>query len=232
MQFMNADADPSAPRIRKLTLAVDDGRCSLRWLWPEQLEAVYVERVELNQVNDDRESEDHSGESSYRGHQQLSSHTQGKLKLYTREEYKANNGYADRITGFGAIQYTVYACLMQEDGPVLIRQQDEENQGIASAGKADIRFAIRYKRSFFQKRKTVLMTVTAEVPVPKEALCYVRKQGGVPLNKEDGTVYPFVSDFAPGKNEMPPVEVAKDDYVRLFFTDGPKYGAAYRLISD
>lgn len=230
MRFMNADADSSAPRIRKLTLAVDEGRCTLRWLWPEQLEAVYVERLELNRMNADRVGEEHRSAADYGDHPVES--TQGKLKLYTREEYKANNGYVDRITGFGAIQYTVYACQMHEDGHVLIRQQDEDNQGIASAGKADIRFAIRYKSGFFQKRKTVLITVTAEVPVPKEALCYVRKQGGVPLNKDDGTVYPFVSDFVPGKNEMPPVEVAKDDYVRLFFTDGPKYGAAYRLISD
>lgn len=230
MRYIDADADPSAPRIRKLTVAVDEGRCTLRWLWPEQLEAVYVERLELNRLNADRMDEGRMSDVDYGDLGGGSA--QGKLKLYTREEYKANNGYTDRITGFGAIQYTVYACQMQEDVPALIRQQDGENQGIASAGKADIRFAIRYKRGFFQKRKTVLITVTAEVPVPKEALCYVRKQGGVPLNKDDGTVYPFVSDFAPGKNEMPPVEVAKDDYVRLFFTDGPKYGAAYRLISD
>ncbi|WP_413406960.1 beta-mannanase [Paenibacillus amylolyticus] len=211
------DADPSTPLIRKLTLAVDEGRCTLRWLWPERVEAVYVERLELDMMSDDRTGEEPA---------------QGKLKLYTREEYKASNGYTDRITGFGAIKYTVYVCQMEEEGPVLIRQRDEDNMVIASTGKADIRFSIRYKSGFFQKRKSVLITVTAEVPVPKEALCYVRKQGGVPLNKEDGTVYPFVSDFAPGRNEMPPVEVAKDDYVRLFFTDGPKYGAAYRLISD
>lgn len=39
------DADPSTPLIRKLTLAVDEGRCTLRWLWPERVEAVYVERL-------------------------------------------------------------------------------------------------------------------------------------------------------------------------------------------
>ncbi|WP_336782231.1 MULTISPECIES: beta-mannanase [Paenibacillus] len=212
-----ADADPSVPLIRRLTLAVDDGYCTLRWLWPEGVEAVYVERLELEMVE---------------GGQSRDQTVNGKLKLYTREEYKASNGYTDRMTGFGAIRYTIHVCRMDEDGPVLLRQQNDENTVIASAGKADIRFSIRYKSGFFQKRKTVLMTVTAEVPVPKEALCYVRKQGGVPLNKEDGTVYPFVSDFTPGRNEMPPVEVAKDDYVRLFFTDGPRYGAVYRLISD
>ncbi|WP_337033343.1 beta-mannanase [Paenibacillus illinoisensis] len=212
-----ADADPSVPLIRRLTLAVDDGYCTLRWLWPEGVEAVYVERLELEMVE---------------GGQSRDQTVNGKLKLYTREEYKASNGYTDRMTGFGAIRYTIHVCQMDEDGPVLLRQKNDENTVIASAGKADIRFSIRYKSGFFQKRKTVLMTVTAEVPVPKEALCYVRKQGGVPLNKEDGTVYPFVSDFAPGRNEMPPVEVAKDDYVRLFFTDGPRYGAVYRLISD
>lgn len=211
------DTDSSGPAIRKLTLAMDEDHCTLRWLWPEGIEAVYVERSELELV-----SKDHVGGET----------TQGKLKLYTREEYKASNGYVDRITGFGAIRYTVHACGMDEDGPVLLRQQDGDNTVLASSRKADIRFSIRYKKGLFQKRKSVWMTVTAEVPVPKEALCYVRKPGGVPLNKEDGTVYPFLSDFAPGRTELPAVEVAKDDYVRLFFTDGPKYGAVYRLISD
>ncbi|MDQ0172541.1 beta-mannanase [Paenibacillus tundrae] len=215
MQF--TDADPSAPTIRKLTLAVDEGMCTLRWLWPEGVEAVYVERLEVAMLG-----KENSGDA----------HAQGKLKLYTREEYKASNGYVDRITGFGAIRYTVYICRMDDAEPVLLRQSNGENTVMASAGKADIRFSIRYKSGFFQKRKSVFMTVTTEAPVPKEALCYVRKQGSVPLNKEDGTVYPFVNDFAPGRNEMPPVEIAKDEYVRLFFTDGPKYGTVYRLISD
>ena len=131
-----ADADPSVPLIRRLTLAVDDGYCTLRWLWPEGVEAVYVERLELEMVE---------------GGQSRDQTVNGKLKLYTREEYKASNGYTDRMTGFGAIRYTIHVCRMDEDGPVLLRQQNDENTVIASAGKADIRFSIRYKSGFFQK---------------------------------------------------------------------------------
>lgn len=230
MQFMNADADPSAPRIRKLTLAVDDGRCTLRWLWPEQLEAVYVERVELNQVNDDRESKDHSSESSYRGHQSLSSHAQGKLKLYTREEYKANGGYSTRLEGIGRYLYTVYAVLEEDGEPLLVRQPARDNEIAVSTGRAKIRYAVQYKNSWFKPVKAVTIRIAAEVPVPKEALCYVKKQGSAPASRDDGMMYPFVSDFAAGATVLPPIEVGKQEYVRLFLSDGKQYGQLYELI--
>lgn len=134
------DADPSTPLIRKLTLAVDEGRCTLRWLWPERVEAVYVERLELDMMSDDRTGEEPA---------------QGKLKLYTREEYKASNGYTDRITGFGAIKYTVYVCQMEEEGPVLIRQRDEDNMVIASAGRRISAFPFATRAVFSETKKCI-----------------------------------------------------------------------------
>lgn len=76
------------------------------------------------------------------------------------------------------------------------------------------------------------MTITAEVPVPKEVLCYVKKRDAHPSSKEDGARFPFVQDFAPGRNQLPPIEVGKDDFIRIFFTDGPKYGAYYELVPE
>ena len=45
----------------------------------------------------------------------------------------------------------------------------------------------------------------------------LRKEAGAyPVNKEDGILYPFVTDFAAGRNELPAIEVGKNDYIRLF----------------
>lgn len=74
--------------------------------------------------------------------------------------------------------------------------------------------------------------MTAEVPVPQEALCYVKKRGGYPADRDDGTLYPFTAPFAAGRNVLPSVEVGGDEYVRLFFTDGQKYGTVYELVPE
>ncbi|MNI95240.1 hypothetical protein D3C73_1534800 [compost metagenome] len=76
------------------------------------------------------------------------------------------------------------------------------------------------------------MTITAEAPVPKDVLCYVKKRGGHPASKEDGVLFPFVQDFAAGRNALPPIEIAKDDFVRIFFTDGRSYGQYYELVPE
>lgn len=65
-----------------------------------------------------------------------------------------------------------------------------------------------------------------------DVLCYVKKRGGHPAGKEDGILFPFVQDFAPGRNVLPPIEIGKDDFVRIFFTDGKKYGLYYELVPE
>ncbi|VTR22976.1 Uncharacterised protein [Actinobacillus pleuropneumoniae] len=117
------------------------------------------------------------------------------MRLYTRDEYKANNGYRDRLDGIGQVTYTVYA-LSSEDGEMaLIRQEDEANRIRFSTGKAKLVYSIREKSRWLQPYKTIEIQVTAEVPVPKEALCYVKKQGAYPVNKEDGILYPVRDGF-------------------------------------
>ncbi|MEC0309505.1 beta-mannanase [Paenibacillus lautus] len=211
MRYKNAE--PGEGVIQGLSYHLDDGYCTLRWSWPPGLQAVYIHRA----------MDDGFG-------QPASDPQPGGMRLYTRDEYKANNGYRDRLDGIGQITYTVYA-LSSEDGEMaLIRQPDETNSIRFSTGKARLVYSIREKSRWLQPYKTIEIQVTAEVPVPKEALCYVKKQGAYPVNKEDGILYPFVTDFAAGRNVLPAIEVGKNDYVRLFFTDGRKYGQRYELV--
>lgn len=211
MRFKNAE--PGEWVIQGLSYQLDEGYCTLRWSWPPGLQAVYIHRA----------MDDGFGPPA-------GALEPGSLRLYTRDEYKANNGYRDRVDGIGQIMYTVYAMSSEDGEMALIRQPDEANSIQFSTGKAMLVYSIREKSRWLQPYKTIEIQVTAEVPVPKEALCYVKKQGAYPVNKEDGILYPFVTDFAAGRNELPAIEVGKNDYIRLFFTDGKKYGQRYELV--
>lgn len=221
MQYI--ESDDSIPLIDGLACSVDDGVCRLVWRWPNELQAVYIRRGSENAGN--------TGSSGYAENAGQSADTAG-LRLYTREEYKANNGYRDRLDGIGVIEYTVYACVAVDGAPALVRQQDGRNRIAVSAGKAKIHYSIRYKSGWLHKYKTVVIRVTTEVPLESDVLCYVKKEGAYPANKDDGTVYPFVRPFEPGRTTLPEIEVGKRDYVRLFFTDGRRYGQIYELIPE
>lgn len=211
MQYIHADLD--TPIIRELVHQMDEDRCILRWRWPEGIQAVYI----------------HCAASDEALLAQPAIHS---LKLYTRDEYKANNGYHERVQGIGGRVYTVFACSMDRGEPALILQEDGQNRKAISTGRARIKYSIKQKHGLFQKNKTIQMRVTTEVPVAKDVLCYVKKQGSYPSNKSDGTVYPFVQHFEAGKTILPAIEVGKNDFVRIFFTDGPTYGQLYELMPE
>ncbi|WP_141499640.1 beta-mannanase [Paenibacillus luteus] len=211
MRFIEAGKD--TPVISGLTRMMEEDRCTLRWTWPREIEAVYIGKAPAEQAD------------SFAG-------DIGNAKLYTRAEYKANNGYHSRIEGIGRYVFTVYACLEGSGGPQLVLQQEDNNRIEISAGKAKIYYSVTEKSGFFRKFKTVQIQVTTEVPVAKDVLCYVKKQGGYPSNKEDGMLYPFVAPFAAGRNVLPAIEVGKQDYIRLFFIDGRSQGQMYDLISE
>ncbi|GGD59346.1 beta-mannanase [Paenibacillus nasutitermitis] len=210
MRFIDAEHD--SPVISGLTREVEEDMCTLRWIWPRSIDAVYIRKTSAEQT------EPAAGDTA-------------NLKLYTRAEYKANNGYHSRIEGIGRYCYTVYACQEGSGGPQLVLQQDRGNSIEISSGRAKIYYTISDKSGFWRKFKTIQIQVTSEVPIAKDVLCYVKKQGGYPVNKEDGLLYPFVASFAAGRNVLPAIEVGKQDHIRLFFTDGRKYGQIYELIS-
>ncbi|MFC3788451.1 beta-mannanase [Paenibacillus sp. GCM10012307] len=201
------DASPLTARVTGLSCQQEDDRFTLRWHWTTEIEAVYIERSAVDGGPDG-----------------------GSLRLYTKAEYKANNGYPGRMEGIGRYIYTVYACQEDDQGPFLIRQTDGENALAISSGRARIQYEIQQKSGWFRSGKTIQIQVMTEVPIGKDVLCYVKKQGGYPAGKEDGVLYPFVSDFAPGRTVLPSFEIGKQDYVRLFFTNGQKYGQLYELV--
>jgi hypothetical protein len=217
MQYM--DARPGDPVISELSHKIDDNRVVLRWRWPEGAAVVYIAKQSADPGANGREDAEALPPFS-------------SLKLFTREEYKAAGSYRDRIEGIGRVRYTVYPAVRDESGAFVIRQQDGANRLELSTGKAKIRYAVQHKKSWFRSRKTVQIQVTAEVPVPQEALCYVKKRGGYPVDREDGTFYPFTAPFVAGRNVLPAIEVGGDEYVRLFFTDGQKYGTVYELVPE
>ncbi|MDQ0195469.1 beta-mannanase [Paenibacillus wynnii] len=207
------ETDGSTPVISDVTSRVEDRFCTLRWRWPDGVQAVCIHKA----AADEHEN---------------SELPPGGLKLYTREEYKANNGYRDRLDDIGLVSYTVFARLSENGQTVLLRQPGGDNRIVVSAGKARIYYSILHKKGLFQKAKTVHMAITAEVPVARDVLCYVKKRGGYPAGKDDGILFPFVQDFAAGRNNLPPIEIGKDDFVRIFFTDGRKYGLYYELVPE
>lgn len=209
-----SDEASGAGRITGLRRRTEEDETVLTWNWPQGVGFVYIYLfpAEAEQPLEERPTQ--------------------AMKLLTREEYKTNAGYRVRLGGIGSYGCRVYPCERNEDGVVLLRQEDEDNMIRFSTGKARIRYSIRYGSGLFRKTRPVRIELTSETAVPKEALCYVIKEGALPLHREDGTAYPFIADIASGRNALPAIEVPKQHRIRLFLTDGRTYGERYELIPE
>jgi hypothetical protein len=211
MNWRNAESNQWIldPSVRKL-----DNGIILSWQWPRNIEFVYVVKAVEGQ------------ELSFGEGSSL------PMKLYTREEYKSNAGYKDYIHSIGKIVYKIYPAVREDGTMYILDQENEKNEITIKADKAKIFYSIQYKKGLFSKQKTVRMTIRTEISVPKETLCFVKKKGSNPSSMDDGSIYPFNQDFEPGQNALPEIQVNKDDYIRLFFTNGQKYGDLYELIPE
>jgi len=200
--------------IKQTSAQVQNGESVVTWMWPKGVESVYV--------------------YSFSDGTEQPPETLGprQLKLFTREEYKTRLGYRERVEHFGVQGYRIFPCLMRDGKLAPLKQTDAHNCVRVSGGKAQIRYQIKYSRSWFAKYKKVRIQLFCEIAVPRDVLCYVKKEGSAPVNKDDGITYPFMSDFASGRHVLPDVEVGKDDYIRLFFTDGKASGQLYELIPE
>lgn len=212
---MNWRAEASQSyQIGQVTCEVRDGECLLRWHWPHDVTCVYIHKAPAVEAFE------------------MEVAAQAGMKLYTREEYKTNGGYRDRLTGIGQYCYRIFPCLIEAGRPVALRIPGETNLAYAASGKSPIRYQLKERSGWFAKHKSVQIQIHTEVPVSKETLCYVKKRGEPPQHKDDGMLYQFLDDFAPGRTVLPEIQVDKHDFVRLFFTDGKRYGEIYRLIPE
>lgn len=224
-----ADDAPQEYRITGAACRVQDRESVLTWNWPAGLPFVYllgfVPGIGSGALTPGPFPPEELPSGEPEGLPPRES-----LKLYTREEYKANGGYRERLDRYGAYAYRIYPGNRQDGVIRVYAQEDDGNFAVFSMGKAKIRCIVTYKGGWFAKGRIVRMTVTPEVFVPKEALCYVKKSGGMPQSIRDGTAYPLLADLQPGPNPLPDIEVGKDDQIKLFFTDGKVYGECYELI--
>lgn len=184
----------------------------LTWQWPRNIQYVYIAKVIEKEADIER--------------------SERPLKLYTREEYKANAGYKDSMSSIGKIVYKVYPAIRKEGQMIILDQQNQLNEVSAKTQKGRIFYSITYKNNWFSQQKTVRIKVRTEISLPKETLSYVKKTGSSPLNIEDGSVYSFVHDFNQGLTLLPDIQINKQDYIGLFFTNGKKDGEHYELIPE
>ena len=198
--------------IKDIKQTIRDSEVHLAWFWSKEIDFVYIYKAAAENMKP------------------LHELTLQDLKLYTREEYKANQGYLSRIELIGRTAYRILPCQKRDGQLVVFNQENDENLIYISGPKARIYVSISYKNKLFQARKKVQMSIITELPLDKGLLVYVKKSGGVPVSVDDGTVYPFVRDFSAGKTVPPEIEINKNEFIRIFFSDGQTSVQSYQLI--
>ncbi|MBG9796746.1 beta-mannanase [Brevibacillus laterosporus] len=211
---MSRTEELSNALIKDVTSHMQGNECVLNWHWAESVPCVYVYKSRFDTPFDP----DQINEKD--------------MKLYTREEYKVHRGYREYIDGYGRYTYRIFPCQLQNGRPVMLIPDGEDHIIHVSSGKAKIYYSFKKGKKWFSQHQTLQIRIFSEILIPKEALCYVKKEGSPPANKDDGTQYAFIRDLEPGENVMPEIEIKKKDYIRLFFTDGKKYGQSYELIPE
>lgn len=200
--------------IKDLKSTIRDSEIHLTWFWSKEIDFVYIYQTSAENVPPLSEIDEHD------------------LKLYTREEYKANKGYVGRLEAIGLIAYRIVPCQKRDGKLIVFRQENENNLIYITGSRAKIYFSITYKNKFFQPLKKVRISIMTELPLDKELLVYVKKSGAVPTSIDDGTVYPFVRDFPSGKTQQPEIEIGKNEFIRIFFSSGRKSAQNYLLIPE
>lgn len=131
-----AEDNASALVITDVTSQVDERFCTLRWRWPDGVQAVYIHKTSAEEASIG------TGDIPPVG-----------MKLYTREEYKSNNGYRDRLDEIGLVSYTIYARLAENGETLLVRQSDGANRVVVSAGKARIYYSVQQKEDYSENKR-------------------------------------------------------------------------------
>lgn len=211
MCLLFRDLNTEEEKVSDLKAEVFENSLILNWRWPKDSDIVYIFRGKASQ----------SAEVEKLGEKQL--------KLYTKDEYKEFNGYREKIREINEYKFIVFPAKEEEEGIALINQNNGENEITVCTGKPEIVYDVVESKKLFSKLKTVELTLYMDIEVSRDTLCYVKKKGSLPLNEEDGIKFEFSTDFHAGKNEMPPFEVEKDEYVRVFLNSSKSTGSKYIL---
>ena len=198
------------PKITDIKAKVSGGQITLTFKWPNTLENLYIYKQSMLQ------DEDVDWEKPYR--------------KYTKEEYARFGGFMDQDLKSAMSKYILCPYIHNEDESYIVRYEDDANQIEVISHQIEIRYALYEKKKLFSPHKLVQMQVFCELPIPKNYLCYVKKRGNIPVSLEDGMKFQFISDFEAGDNQLPEIEVDKDEYVRIYLTEEVAHKEAYRII--
>jgi hypothetical protein len=197
--------------IKSVKCEIEKEKFVIKWHWAKGCDIVYVFKSKaLDEVG-------------------IEAITKENVKIFTREEYREFNGYAENIREIDQYKFMIFKAEQINDELILVKQQDGENEVIVCTGKPDIFYEIIERTSLFSKSKKVHIKIICDAPFKKDVLCYVKKQGNYPISKDDGIKFDFIGDFHPGVNEMPSIEIGKDEFVKIFIKDINRYGSAYNL---
>jgi hypothetical protein len=205
-------ASSSDLEIKELRSTIQNTEIKLTWFWPKEIDFVYIYKA----------SADNLGE--------IPAVEERDLKLYTREEYKANQGYIGKLDTIGRYAYRILPGQRRDGRLIAFIQENEDNLIYITGGRAKIYFTISYKNKLLHSRKKVKISIMTELPLERNMLCFVKKKEAVPNSIDDGTWFPFVQDFPTGKTELPEIEMDKNEFISIFFSKGRQSTDIYELI--
>lgn len=200
--------------IYDINYILDKEKITIRWRWPKDIDLVYILKTNI--------LDDFSVDNI----------NKNNLKLYTKEEYKEFSGYCERIKEINQYKYYIFPAIEDKGDILLLKQNNGKNEIVINTGRPEIFYKIKELKSFmrvFSKEKTLQITINSDVDLKKDVLCYVKKQGSYPVNKDDGICFDFIDNICTGRSVMPEITIDKDEYIRIFIKDVDKYGNVYSL---
>ena len=193
--------------VREIKCHTEERHIRLTFLWPEDIEYVYI--FKTNSPHDIESTEPSDG------------------RLFTLQEYKKHGGFVEPRPS-GTFKFYIYPAIREKGEDIAIVYPDAGRSGAAGnsieiTGQIPVQLNIAEKTSLFSRKKIYTVTLLAQQAVDGDVLCYVKKDGGYPVNAKDGIIYFFGDALEAGISRSWEIKTRKNEYIRVFVRDGGPY---------
>lgn len=154
--------------IKSVSCQVQGSECVINWHWPESVPCVYVHKSRLDEPFDPFLL------------------TQRDVKLYTREEYKANRGYREPVEGIGRYAYRIFPCELRDGKPVMLIPAGEDHIGRVSTGKAKIYYSVKRRKSWFRPYQSIQIRIFPSCRSPGTCFATSKKKAPTRQTRKTG----------------------------------------------
>jgi len=186
----------SGERVTNIRCIEEGENIRITFNWPESVEQVYIFSTQ--------------GEF---GEFKINEADTSQGRMFTLQEYKKRGGCVISQEP-GVITYYIYP-FRREDGEDVCYACDGENQ-ITHTCRINIDFTIREKTGRYKNHE---ITLTADHPVERDTVRYVKKANDSPQNIHDGVDYVFGEMLEPGRYVTRVVRTMSNEYLRLFICE-------------